>query len=79
MATLQELEKRQGQLKAQIQKRKNLVRAKERKQDVRRKILIGAWLLSIKDPEWIKEKMNSYLERDTDRKLFSLESKSNFN
>ncbi len=75
MPSLEQLEKRAQQLKAQIQAKKALVRQQERKRDTRRKILIGAWLMDQKDTEFLREKMDRYLTRDNDRKLFGLPPK----
>ncbi len=75
MTTLEQLQIKQEQLKAQIIKKKNFIRAQDRKIDVRRKIIVGAWLLSIKDSAWIQEKMDGHLEREGDRKLFGLDKK----
>lgn len=74
---LENLKKKQDQLKAQIQKLEAAEKHRERKKDTRRKILIGSYYL-----EQAREKgefqnivklMESYLKRDTDRVLFDLE------
>ncbi len=72
MATMEQLERKAAQLKAQILARKNQVRARERKLDTRRKILVGKWLMEHRDTNWVKSQMDDYLERPSDRELFGL-------
>ncbi len=69
---LQELEKKQEQLKARILQKRAVIRKKERQADIRRKIILGSWLHEKKDTEWIKQQMLTYLETETDRKLFGI-------
>lgn len=66
--------------KQKIEKRINIIEAKEkskkRKEDTRRKILIGSYYLDKAKEEGsmqaIHAIMDQYLRRDTDRKLFDL-------
>ena len=75
---LENLLKKREQLNAQIQK----VRTKEvnqrRKEDTRRKILLGALLMEMMEkgelePNKIRKRLSSFLTLDIDRKLFDLE------
>ena len=69
-----------NQLKAQKQatlaREKAKQKAQERKDDTRRKILLGSYLLKKMENEANKEKiladLNEYLTEDRDRKLFGL-------
>lgn len=74
---LESLKKKSEQLKAQIQKIEAAQSAKRRKQDTRRKILIGAyyWEKALKEGsvEEIKKLMECFLTRNSDRVLFDLE------
>ena len=74
---LESLKKKSEQLKAQIQKIEAAQSAKNRKQDTRRKILIGAyyWEKALKEDgvEDIKKIMDGFLTRNSDRVLFDLE------
>ena len=67
-------EKQQEQIKARIQKLKAAESSKRKKEDTRRKILVGAYLLdkSVKDETLVElyEKMRIYLTRPADKKLF---------
>jgi uncharacterized coiled-coil protein SlyX len=73
-------EERLKQLKAQKQavlaREKAKQKEQERKDDTRRKILLGSYLLKKMENEANKEKilaeMNDYLTEDRDRKLFNL-------
>jgi large subunit ribosomal protein L7/L12 len=73
-------EERLKQLKAQKQAIESLENAKKkeqnRKDDTRRKILLGSYLLKKMENEANKEKiladLNEYLTEDRDRKLFNL-------
>lgn len=74
---LEQLLKKQAQLKAQIQKEKNKERARERKEDTRRKIIVGgAFLAKAKKSEqlndWLEDFLNNNLTKDSDRELFKL-------
>ncbi len=88
---LAELEERRIQVEAKLKaERESILRAKrrenakiqnqKRKDDTRRKVLVGAAILQkIELNQWPKEKllhlMDGFLTRDKDRKLFGLESK----
>lgn len=73
-------EERLKQLKAQKQAKDAREKAKqkvqERKNDTRRKILLGSYLLKKMEDEAEKQKtlagLNEYLTEDRDRKLFDL-------
>ena len=73
-------EERLKQLKAQKQavdaREKKKITEQQRKDDTRRKILLGSYLLKKMENEANKEKildeMNEYLTEDRDRKLFNL-------
>ena len=73
-------EERLKQLKAQKQAKEAREKAKQkeqdRKNDTRRKILLGSYLLNKMEDEAEKEKIlagiNEYLTADRDRKLFDL-------
>ena len=73
-------EERLKQLKAQKQAKDAREKAKQkeqdRKNDTRRKILLGSYLLNKMEDEAEKEKIlagiNEYLTEDRDRKLFGL-------
>lgn len=69
---LKQLEEKQKQLKAQIQKEKARVSQAERNQDTRRKVLVGAAILSQWSDEQVRSLMDKFLERPNDRKLFGL-------
>ena len=77
---LKQQEERLKQLKAQKQAKDAREKAKqkvqERKNDTRRKILLGSYLLKKMENEANKEKIlaeiNEYLTEDRDRKLFGL-------
>lgn len=74
---LELLKKKQEQLKNQIQLLEASEKARERKRDTRRKILIGAYYFdkAKKDEEFgkIVEIMDGYLIRKSDRILFGLD------
>ena len=73
-------EERLKQLKAQKQavlaREKKKLSDQQRKEDTRRKILLGSYLLKKMENEQNKEKilaeLNEYLTEDRDRKLFEL-------
>ena len=73
-------EERLKQLKAQKQavlaREKKKATDQQRKEDTRRKILLGSYLLNKMEDEAEKEKIlagiNEYLTEDRDRKLFNL-------
>ena len=71
---LEKLKSQRQKLDARIQKMVALSKVQERKQDLRRKILIGAYYLgqAIKEgtlPQ-LRETMNGFLTRESDKKLF---------
>lgn len=71
---LQKLKEQRQTLDRRIQKMEALSKVQTRKQDVRRKILIGAYYLNqaVKDGTVakLKEVMNVFLTRESDKKLF---------
>ena len=76
---LEQLLRKQEELKAQIRQEKNKLDQAERKKDTRRKILLGALMMDMMkkgelDEKNIMKKLDSFLTRDTDRKLFDLDS-----
>ena len=68
--------KHQSKLKEEQDKLLKVVKSQERKDDTRRKILLGSYLLKKMENEENKEKilaeMNEYLTQERDRKLFNL-------
>ncbi|MDJ0649739.1 MAG: hypothetical protein QNJ60_13675 [Xenococcaceae cyanobacterium MO_188.B19] len=74
---LEQLLKKQEELKAQIRKEKNKLDQAERKKDTRRKILLGALMMDLMnkgelDEKKIMKRLDDFLSRDTDRQLFDL-------
>ncbi|EIM2306797.1 mobilization protein [Salmonella enterica] len=72
---LEELQKKENQIKAQIQQLKQREQAEERKKDTRRKILIGGAILAkLKRGEWNHQQLiallDSELKTERDRALF---------
>ena len=72
---LEQLLKKQEELKAQIRKEKNKLSQAERKKDTRRKILLGSLMMDMMkkgelDEKNIRKKLDVFLSRDTDRQLF---------
>lgn len=61
-------------LKEEERRLKAQLRAQERRDDTRRKILLGSWILSQTGSDYrsLGARMNSYLVRAQDRKLFGL-------
>lgn len=76
---LQKLKEKRTQLDKRIQLMENRQKHKERKDDTRRKILVGSYYLDDAEKNGtinnIKKLMDSYLTRDADRTLFELSSK----
>ena len=74
---LERLREQREKLNARIDSVEARLKTSERKQDVRRKILVGAYYLdeAIKNNKMdeIKAFMDKYLKRDFDRELFGLE------
>ena len=74
---LEQLLKKQEELKAQIRKEKNKLDQAERKLDTRRKILLGALMMDMMnkgelDEKNILKRLDDFLSRNTDRQLFDL-------
>lgn len=75
---IEKLKLQQAKITARIQQIEARSKVTERKQDMRRKILIGAYYLdqAKQNPDTlksIKAGLASYLTRNTDRRLFELE------
>ncbi len=76
---LSELLKKREQLNAQIQKERNKQSQQQRKEDTRRKILLGALVMEMMkkgelDEKKIIQRLDGFLTKDIDRKLFDLPS-----
>ena len=76
---LDELLKKREQLNAQIQKERNKQTQQQRKEDTRRKILLGALMMEMMkkgelDEKKILKRLDSFLTKNIDRKLFDLPS-----
>ncbi|MGK7938176.1 MAG: hypothetical protein AB4206_20620 [Xenococcaceae cyanobacterium] len=74
---LDELLKKREQLNAQIQKERNKQSQQQRKEDTRRKILLGALVMDLikkgeLDEKKIMKRLDEFLSKDLDRKLFAL-------
>ena len=72
---LDELLKKREQLNTQITKERNKLSSQQRKEDTRRKILLGALIMEMMkkgelDEKKILKRLDSFLTRDIDRKLF---------
>jgi hypothetical protein len=80
---LERLREQREKLNARIQSAEARVKNSERKQDVRKKILVGAYYLdeAIKNNKMdeLKSIMDKFLKRDFDRELFGLEPLPNQN
>lgn len=74
--SLEKLKEQRDKLNARIQQKEARLKSSERKKDTRRKILIGSYFIdnAIKNGtfEEIKQKLDSFLTRNTDRVLFDL-------
>ena len=75
--SLQDLIKKKEALEAKIESLKARERVQQRKDETRKKILIGAYILEhqgegIDWESWLK-KLGPFLQRENDRKLFGLE------
>jgi hypothetical protein len=74
LSSIERLKQKREQLDARIQSAESRLKVTQRKQDTRRKILIGSYYLdmAIKNGTMheIKEIMDVYLTRDSDKKLF---------
>lgn len=73
---LEKLKAQRAKLEARIQAAEARLKGSERKQDTRRKILVGSYYLDKAHQEGtldeLKKIMEAYLIRDSDRKLFNL-------
>ena len=74
---LEELLKKREQLNAQIHQARARESAQSRKEDTRRKILLGALMMQMMERgelerDKILKKLDDFLTRDLDRKLFDL-------
>lgn len=78
---LEKLKGQKAKIEARIQGAEARAKVKTRKQDTRRKILIGAYYLDKarenNSMDEINKLMDKYLSRDSDRKLFDLTPKGN--
>ena len=77
---LEQLLRKQEELKAQIRQEKNKLDQQERKNDTRRKILLGSLMMDMMkkgelDEKKIRKKLDGFLNKNIDRKLFSLPEK----
>ncbi len=78
---LEDLLKKREQLNAQIQKERNKHTQQQRKEDTRRKILMGALVMEMMkkgelDEKKIRKRLDGFLTKDIDRKLFNLSVKN---
>ena len=76
---LEKLKVREAQIKARIQSLEAADKTRERKKDLRRKILLGAYVLQQlkagdSRAEAFRAELDGYLTRDQDRALFGLEA-----
>ena len=74
---IKELEQKKKQIEARIQKLKSAESAKKRKEDTRRKILLGSMVMKlIENGYWsqeeIYEQLDKFLDKELDRQLFGL-------
>lgn len=74
---LAKLEEQRARINAEIQRVRAREQQQKRKEETRRKVLVGAWILrKIESGEWpeqrLLEGLDSYLERNHDRALFGL-------
>jgi hypothetical protein len=77
---LKRLEERKSKIKSEIQQAKAKISKEKRKLDTRKKILIGAMILrKVDSGDWpedrLKNAMDEYLEKDSDRALFELKKR----
>jgi hypothetical protein len=79
-STLARLKEQRAKIEARIQAAEARTKQADRKQDTRRKILVGSYYLeqAIENSqmEEIKKIMDRFLTRDSDRKLFELSLKN---
>ena len=74
---IKELKQKKKQIEARIQKLKAAESTKKRKEDTRRKILLGAMVMKlIENGYWEKEEiykqLDKFLDKQLDRQLFGL-------
>ena len=74
---IKELESKKKQLEARIQKLKAVESAKKRKENTRKKILLGAMVMKLIETgywqkEEIYEQLDKFLDKELDRQLFGL-------
>lgn len=70
-----DLEKKEAQIRAQLNREKSKLKDDERKRDTRRKIIVGALALEHKDStfqETLRRLLNQYVTKPHDRALFDL-------
>ena len=77
-ARIEKLKERRAQLSNRIARLRNVERAKERKRETRRKILVGAAVIAEakkfpKTERWLRRMLARRLTRPRDRALFGLE------
>ena len=76
LTALQKLKQQKDILDARIQQVEERQKVKERKEDTRRKILIGAYFMEKLKKEGsfdsVNRELDSFLVRNSDRKLFGL-------
>lgn len=76
LSKIEKLKAQQAKIAAQIQYIEAREKTTERKQETRRKILVGSYYLdkarSNQQFEDLQKSMNGYLKRNSDRKLFGL-------
>ncbi len=78
---LDDLLKKREQLNAQIQQERNRHSQQKRKEDTRRKILLGSLMMEMMkkgelDEKKITKRLDGFLTKDADRKLFDLPIKN---
>ena len=78
---LDDLLKKREQLNAQIQRERNKQNKQKRQDDTRRKILLGSLMIEMMKKGELEEKkimkrLDGFLSRDTDRKLFNFPVKN---
>jgi len=78
---LDELLKKREQLKAQIQQVRAKEAAQKRKEDTRKKILLGALMMEMMergelDKGKMRKRLDGFLTREGDRRLFDLPPRS---
>lgn len=80
-STLNKLKAQKAALEARIQAAEARAKESERKKDTRRKILVGSYYLeqALKNNQMdeLKKLLDSFLTRDSDRKLFDLPEREN--